>query len=260
MKCMGIKIKFCSLSKTWDIFRVQNFYIPFIEKACVVVMPSFTLVTLLWLSSLQVGSEWDGKESIFRNHGGILGVYDEPQVALRTVTGRVAHTEIIFEDPIGTVASNHRVKIDAGATVIHHKSKLSKPLRPGVWKVVILHSGGAVYMSSTFMVTPVKYDKKTLMNDPSSVNGKLARENPPNGANKERFEAWSRLSLSVGRELDEWVDGLASEFWQLHGVCSTAAATGQCRSLISCEETHWSTLSPDPKSELGPVQPNGRLR
>ena len=187
-------------------------------------------------------------------------MYDDPQIAIRTVTGRVAHTDIVWEDPVGMMASTHRMKLDAGSTVAHHKPRLSKPLRPGVWKVVLLHSGGAVYMTLTFMVTPVKYEKKMLLNDPSTVNGKLARENPPEGANKQRFEMWSRLALSVGRELDEWVDGMAGKFWQLQGVCSTAAATGQCRSLVSCEETHWSTLSPDPKSELGSVQPNGRLR
>ena len=79
--------------------------------------------------SLQVGSEWDGKESIFRNHGGILGVYDDPQIAIRTVTGRVAHTDIVWEDPVGMMASTHRMKLDAGSTVAHHKPTLSKPLR-----------------------------------------------------------------------------------------------------------------------------------
>ena len=38
---------------------------------------------------------------------------------------------------------------------------------------VLLHSGGAVYMTLTFMVTPVKYEKKMLLNDPSAVNGKF---------------------------------------------------------------------------------------
>ena len=33
----------------------------------------------------------------------------------------------------------------------------------------------------------------------------------------------SGLALSVGRELDEWVDEMLGEFWQLEDVCSTAA-------------------------------------
>ena len=107
---------------------------------------------------------------------------------------------------------------------------------------------------------PVKFDKKTPLDDPSVVNGRYAREQPSGGVDKQKFEMWSGLALSVGRELDEWVDEMVGEFWQLEDVCSTAAASGQCHSLVSCEETHWSTLSSDPKSELGPVQPNGRLR
>ena len=58
------------------------------------------------------------------------------------------------------MASTHRMKLDA--TVAHHKPRLSKPLRA--------NSGGAVYMTLTFMVTPVKYEKKMLLNDPSAVN------------------------------------------------------------------------------------------
>ena len=187
-------------------------------------------------------------------------MHDEPQLAIRTNPGRVVHTDIVWEDPVGVVSSTHRMKLDAGATVSHHKPKLSKPLRPGMWKVRLLHSGGAVYQTVTFMVTPVKFDKKTPLDDPSVVNGRYAREQPSGGVDKQKFEMWSGLALSVGRELDEWVDEMVGEFWQLEDVCSTAAASGQCRSLVSCEETHWSTLSSDPKSELGPVQPNGRLR
>ena len=67
-------------------------------------------------------------------------MYDDPQIAIRTVTGRVAHTDIVWEDPVGMMASTHRMKLDAGSTVAHHKPRLSKPLRPGVWKVVLLHS------------------------------------------------------------------------------------------------------------------------
>ena len=77
-------------------------------------------------------------------------MHDEPQLAIRTNPGRVVHTDIVWEDPVGVASSTHR---DAGATVSHHKPKLSKPLRPGMWKVRLLHSGGAVYQTVTFMVT-----------------------------------------------------------------------------------------------------------
>ena len=54
------------------------------------------------------------------------------------------------------------------------------------------------------MVTPVKFDKKTPLDDPSvHVNGRYAREHPSGGVDKQKFEMWSGLALSVGRELDE---------------------------------------------------------
>ena len=48
-------------------------------------------------------------------------------------------------------------------------------------KVRLFHSGGAVYQAVTFMVTPVKFDKKTPLDDPSVVNGIYGREQPSGG-------------------------------------------------------------------------------
>ena len=112
------------------------------------------------------------------------------------------------------------------------------------------------------MVTPVKFDKKTplaMTHQFVSMVYRYAREQLSGEVDKQKFEMWSSLALSVGRELDEWVDEMVGEFWQLEDVCSTAAASGQCRSLVSCEETHWMEYS-----VLGPkirtIQPNCRLR
>ena len=72
----------------------------------------------------------------------------------------------------------------------------------------------------------------------------------------------SGLALSVGRELDEWVDEMLGEFWQLEDVCIVQLLCCQWTmslSGLSVVRRHTGVaLSSDPKSELGPVQPNGQ--
>lgn len=62
----------------------------------------------------------------------------------------------------------------------------------------------------------------------------------------------------TGRALDEWADSAISTFWAVADVC--VGSSSSCSSLETCSKTSWSSLSPDPKSELGPVKPDGRLR
>ena len=50
---------------------------------------------------LQMGTDWDGKESMFRNYGGIIGVWDESVAAVRMSVGKVGEVNIVWDDPIG---------------------------------------------------------------------------------------------------------------------------------------------------------------
>ncbi|MEE6527188.1 hypothetical protein FKM82_028372 [Ascaphus truei] len=79
---------------------------------------------------------------------------------------------------------------------------------------------------------------------------------PPRG-DVER-EADQKAEL-LGQALDNWTDLSVGRFWSIGGVC-TAGSLSSCPSLPTCSKTHWSSLSPDPKSELGPVRPDGRRR
>lgn len=62
----------------------------------------------------------------------------------------------------------------------------------------------------------------------------------------------------LGTKLENWVDTLASSMWSAVDICSTGPTS--CPVMQACSQTAWSSLSPDPKSELGPVKPDGRLR
>lgn len=65
-------------------------------------------------------------------------------------------------------------------------------------------------------------------------------------------------SQLVGQSLEKWVDSSVRTFWAMGKMCGTQ--TSSCPSLELCSKTSWSSLSPDPKSELGPVKSDGRIR
>lgn len=72
------------------------------------------------------------------------------------------------------------------------------------------------------------------------------------------LELSHRNSLLVGKALDDWVDRSVRAFWLTGDLC--AAGSSPCPSLGLCLKSTWSSLSPDPKSELGPVKSDGRIR
>lgn len=67
-----------------------------------------------------------------------------------------------------------------------------------------------------------------------------------------------RKAQLLGHPLQEWVDDSIGTFWVTGNMCATQ--TSSCPTLGLCSETSWSSLSPDPKSELGPVKSDGRIR
>lgn len=71
-------------------------------------------------------------------------------------------------------------------------------------------------------------------------------------------EAARRHSELTGPALEAWTDGELRSFWSVAGLC--AMGPSSCPSLELCRVTSWSSLFPDPKSELGPVKADGRLR
>lgn len=71
-------------------------------------------------------------------------------------------------------------------------------------------------------------------------------------------EEATRKARLTGKELEDWADAAIGTFWSTANVCVSSPSA--CASLETCSKTSWSSLSPDPKSELGPVKPDGRLR
>ena len=209
------------------------------------------------LSRFQVGTEWDGKESTFRNFARIIGVWDEPVAAIRLSKGKMGEVVIVWDDPIGKRISTHTTKLEASWFVTYHKPKLDRPIRPGFWNCRIELTDGTAVMETRFLVMPLTHEHMRIMDDPASVNAKWADE--PHPMESVELTTWKENVRKTGQGLERWVDDLTEEGWKMEELCRTIPAEG-CTAIVDCSSTEWSTFSPDPKSELKDVQDNGRIR
>lgn len=73
-----------------------------------------------------------------------------------------------------------------------------------------------------------------------------------------QVEQARRNAAAAGTALERWLDALVGGMWTAMDVC--AAGASACPGMQACGQTAWSSFSPDPKSELGAVKPDGRLR
>lgn len=109
--------------------------------------------------SLQVGTEWDPKERLFRNFGGLLGPLDEPVAMQRWARGPNLTATVVWIDPTYVVATSYDIAVDADTEVTQYKPPLSRPLRPGAWTVRLLQFWEPLG-ETRFLVLPLTFNRK----------------------------------------------------------------------------------------------------
>ncbi|XP_020507246.2 xylosyltransferase 2 [Labrus bergylta] len=225
------------------------------------------------LKNLEIGTDWDPKERIFRNFGGLIGPLSEPLAVQKWARGPNLTATIVWIDPALVVAASYDITVDVDAEYTQYKPPLQRPLRPGTWTVRVLKQWELV-AEVRFLVTPLTFkDKEPFRKDEDSwlhagPPGNLYLEQsfqtlssvlklPPQAAALQ--EAQQRAQL-VGQSLEAWVDSSVRTYWVTGDVCSTQTSSSSCPAVGPCSKTSWSALSPDPKSELGAVKSDGRIR
>lgn len=207
-----------------------------------------------------MGSDWDGKESVFRNYGGILGVWDDPVAALRLNAGKQGEVNVVWNDPTGARVETHTIKLESSWSVTFHKPKFERPIRPGVWNSRVELKDGSAIMETRFLVVPLTHENMKVIDNPASVNAARVGNSQPEQNNSRAFLEWKENVHKTGESLEQWLDKLVSDFWKIEGMCRTYARQDGCSYITDCAATDWSTFSPDPKSEFGEVKWDGRIR
>ena len=113
----------------------------------------------VFLSLLQIGTDWDGKERIFRNFGNLLGPTDEPVATQRWSKGPNVTMTVVWIDPTNVIAATYDILIEGNAEFTHYRPPLNLPLRPGVWTVRTLYHWSRV-AETRFLVTPHAYSQR----------------------------------------------------------------------------------------------------
>ncbi|XP_056143628.1 xylosyltransferase 2 [Lampris incognitus] len=223
------------------------------------------------LKNLEIGTEWDPKERIFRNFGGVIGPLDEPLAVQKWARGPNLTATIVWIDPVHVVAASYDISVDVDAEYTQYKPPLQRPLRPGSWTVRVLKQWERV-AEVHFLVMPLAFKgKEPLHKDEDSW---LHAGPPGNLYIEQGFQQLSsvlklppqepamqearRRAQLVGKPLEAWVDSSVETLWVTGDLCATQ--TSPCPALGPCAKSSWSSLSPDPKSDLGPVKSDGRIR
>lgn len=120
---------------------------------------SYPILSLTLLSlHCQIGTEWDAKERMFRNFGGLMGPMDETVGMQKWSKGPNVTVTVVWIDPTNVIAATYDILIDTSAEFTHYHPPLNQPLRPGVWSVRILHHWSPV-AEMHFLIAPLAYNK-----------------------------------------------------------------------------------------------------
>ncbi|XP_076458255.1 xylosyltransferase 1-like [Babylonia areolata] len=212
---------------------------------------------------LEVGSDFDPKELIFRNYGRLLGPYED--LTLRHVwsPGKEFTVSVAWIDPTNVIAVSYDIMIPGTTFVGSHKPSLSRPLRPGVWTVKLMLNM-TVVAETQFLVTPITF----YQGQPISVSAaQRSHAGPPGlymGKDFSGLRSYLKVPPSpqleeeavanarkVGRDLELWVDSLVPLFWVTKDTCSLEKL--ELTAVSRCRETLWSSRSPDPKSDINTI-------
>ncbi|XP_061415749.1 xylosyltransferase 1-like [Lethenteron reissneri] len=227
------------------------------------------------LQKMEVGTDWDPKERVFRNFGGLLGPWEQPVAVQHWVPGANVTVTVVWLDPAGVIAASYDAPVRGDLLVTLYRPPLRLPLRPGAWSVRLLVRWRPVAEVS-FMVCPLAFlDGQPMTKEKAAY----AHMGPPQNKYLEQsFQGLRRVlklpventgqqeanehALLTDKALWAWIENLISRFWVLADTCSVSESSVRlgCQSLPPCRKSVWSSHYPDPKSELGPVQLNGTIR
>ncbi|KAM9792765.1 xylosyltransferase 1 [Neosynchiropus ocellatus] len=223
------------------------------------------------LQYAEIGTEWDAKERMFRNFGGLMGPMEETVGMQKWAKGPNVTVTVVWIDPTNVIAATYDILIDASAEFTHYRPPLNQPLRPGVWSVRILHHWSPV-AEMRFLITPLAYNKRQPIRQEDTL--KLHNGPAKNGYMEQSFhglnpvlnipvslgyvEQAKRNAALTGPELEHWIDSLMGEMWEAADVCTVGSTA--CPVMQACPKNPWSSLSPDPKSQYGPPRADGRIR
>ena len=173
-------------------------------------------------TALQVGTSYDTKEEIFRNYPGFFGPRSTG-LTLQYIWKEGPEGNVTFSwvDPSGKTVSTleKHIQSDISSGIYTLETNSTSTLQTGVWKLLV-HSDSQEIAEVQFLVLPLEDSE-----EPDSVK-------------------------QTDQNLLARIDELTAQFWKADGLCSLEDLGPECRQIKPCSKTMWSSVSPDPKSDI----------
>ncbi|CAG9088162.1 unnamed protein product [Plutella xylostella] len=231
------------------------------------------------IKTFRVSSEYDQKETTFRNFANILGPFSEP-VLLYELSPNIEkrNLTLVWVDPAGVVADVTDIQIEESNLTNFIKPNLNVPILPGVWRVSLRDKAHIV--QTYFLISPLEYfSGKEVSPQEASIIHSGSHASYKNHSNqkvagdvrKEDVLLLKDISQSnskrVQHDLLKWIDSLNALFYNVLGTCVDIYSnklenirTCGSHSFKDCKLSSWSSLSPDPKGHVGKLNNlTGRL-
>lgn len=221
----------------------------------------------------KVSSDYDQKETTFRNLANILGPLSEPVLLYQfspPIEKNFENLTVMWLDPAGVIADIIAIHVDENNLTNFIKPNLKAPLLPGIWKVGLFEQSNII-ASTKFLITPLEYfSGKELSHQEANIihsGSQNAYKNysyvkPLNFLpNQEESVLLQKISYSnvkrIHKDLREWIDSLSIEFYNILGSCISSKTELKDKVMCGkhkfeyCSTSEWSSLSPDPKGTIG---------
>ncbi|XP_014257441.1 xylosyltransferase oxt [Cimex lectularius] len=223
------------------------------------------------IKNVFVSSDFDQKEQTSRNNLRTIGPFTEPTAIVELNPGETLfNITILWIDPMANIAAIQDFIMEDSVNVNFVKPLLKSPLLPGVWTVKLVWKSN-IFAQTYFLVVPLEIVSGSPINLQQTQflhggpgeryvkqNNDWAKIVGSQGENRSALErrAFSN-SKRVGKDLNIWIDSLTNRFYQIVETCTTSVS--EMCGLENCKKTNWSSLSPDPKSNMNMIEKTGRI-
>ncbi|XP_073968810.1 xylosyltransferase oxt [Rhodnius prolixus] len=226
------------------------------------------------IKNVFVSSDFDQKEQQSRNLLRVVGPFTELVGVFVLWPGETLYNvTVLWVDPRMSVVATGHLLMDDSPLVSFVKLNMKTPLLPGAWSLKLVWNS-SVFAQTNFLVTPLEFF--------SGLPLTLRQAQFVHGGSGERFtnldEEWSVIANAgaridkdllerkaysnakrTGKDLALVIDSLSQKFYDVVDNCIVSGIR-TCGLMSLCQETVWSSVSPDPKSELrGINKTTGRI-
>ncbi|TMW41144.1 hypothetical protein DOY81_013776 [Sarcophaga bullata] len=233
------------------------------------------------LRNFEISAEYDQKEQLSRNFQKFLGPFTDLVLTFTFLgsgstspkdTSHSYNLTLLWIDPMGRLQDFNELHIEDTQTdnINYSKALLKQPLTPGIWTAKLI-GRSAIYAQTKFLITPLAlYNGESIgLERARTINAGDGLTLPDDFVLPQEWLQYipsfeeidqlkkiaARNALRTDEKLYEWIDDLTGKFFHIRETCAvneaaTKLTTAALNKLPICKETTWSSLAPDPKSDV----------